>query len=161
MAERGDKVRAAAVELESHVAANHALPLLRAVTWLHRRVRELTDLGPRFAGSTDAGRVLSSLHAREVLEAGVTVAQHVQEPFLLLRRDLDDATLLSEIMGREELKKEADELRREMRANDEWLENWERETDEILRRMDEGIAELQEAVSGLGPSEAEPPVATK
>jgi hypothetical protein len=151
VAERGDKVRAAATELESHVAANHALPLLREVGWLHRRVRELTDEGPRLAGSTEAGQVLPGISALLVLEAGVKVAQNVQEPFRQLRRELKDKTLLSELVGREALQGEAAKSRREMRERDEWLANWQRETDEVFRQMDEGLAELSQAISDLRP----------
>ena len=41
-------------------------------------------------------------------------------------------------MGREALQVKAAKSRREIRELDEWLVNWQRETDEIFSQMDEG-----------------------
>ncbi len=151
--ERGDKVRAAALELESHIAADHALPLLLEVTRLHHRVRELTDEGPRRAGSTEAGPPLAAIHPLEVIGAGVRVAQHVDEPFSQLRRRLGDEALLREFARREAEQRKDVEFRRYMHEQDEWLANWGRNTDEIVREMNTALAELQQALGSDEPGE--------
>lgn len=81
------------------------------------------------------------------------VAQHVDEPFSQLRRRLGDEALLREFARREAEQRKDVEFRRYMHEQDEWLANWGRNTDEIVREMNTSLAELQQALGSDEPGE--------